>query len=102
MSKISGYGSGPVVTGGSRVTAPDRPASGAGQAPAAGAAGDSVTLTSSARTLQKLGDAVAAAPVVDAARVDAVKSAIAGNTYQVQAQRVADKLIASDRELPKG
>jgi negative regulator of flagellin synthesis FlgM len=99
-NKIEGYGAPTkVVTGGSRTgavggAAGDGPASG----PAAPAA-DSVTLTSSARTLQKLADAIAASPVVDGARVDAIKGAVAKNTYQVDSQKIADKLIAADREF---
>ena len=62
-------------------------------------AADHVTLTGSARTLQKLSDAVASAPVVDAAKVAAVKQAIQGGTYKVDAGRVADKLLQFERGL---
>jgi negative regulator of flagellin synthesis FlgM len=100
-NKIDGYGSGPVVTGGSRVAPVEHPSGDAAKpAPAAPPGGDSVTLTNTARTLQKLADAIAAAPVVDSARVDSIKSAIASNSYQVDALRVAAKLIAADREPP--
>jgi negative regulator of flagellin synthesis FlgM len=54
---------------------------------------DQVTLTDSARTLQKLGAAVANAPVVDSAKVAAVKQAVQGGTYQINANRVADKIL---------
>ena len=100
-NKITGYGpTATVVSGGSR-TAPvtgaggDAPKTDAAQAPT-----DSVTLTTSARTLQKLGDAIAAAPVVDGAKVDAIKSQIAQNTYKVDSLKVAAKLLVADRELP--
>lgn len=63
------------------------------------AAADQVNLTGSARTLQKLGEAVAAAPVVDTAKVAAVKQAIQNGTYQVDAGSVADKLLQSESEL---
>jgi negative regulator of flagellin synthesis FlgM len=100
-NKISGYGPATtVVTGGSRTPGA---ASSGGDAPKVGgasAAGDSVTLTSSARTLQKLGEAVAAAPVVDGAKVEAVKSQIASNTYKVDSLKVASKLLIADGELP--
>lgn len=102
-NKISGYGSSTVVTGGSRSSAVDRPAGDAGAAkPAAtpAPAADSVTLTQSARSLAKLGEAVAAAPVVDSARVDAIKGSIAQKTYQVDSQKVADKLLAAEQDLP--
>lgn len=102
-NKIQGYGATTtVVTGGTRPGTVERPV---GEAPAtpgpAAPAADSVTLTNSARTLQKLSDAIAASPVVDSVRVDAIKGAIAGNSYQVDSQKVADKLIAADRELAK-
>ncbi len=83
-NKITGFGpTKTVVTGGSRPGAVERPA---GESPASGGAtpaGDSVTLTDSARTLQKLSEAVAATPVVNGAKVEAVKSQLASNTYKV-------------------
>ncbi len=39
---------------------------------------------------------MAAAPPVDTAKVDRVKSAIALGTYQVQPGLIADKMIAAD------
>jgi negative regulator of flagellin synthesis FlgM len=101
-NKIQGYGTQPpVVTGGAKTGGVDRPAAPVGKVDGPAApAGDSVTLTNSARTLTRLADAVAAAPVTDAERVSAVKKAVSQGTYQVDAQRVADKLLAANRELP--
>jgi negative regulator of flagellin synthesis FlgM len=74
-----------------------------GEAAAAGAsaaqAGDTVTLTNSARSLQKIEEAVAKAPVVNAAKVAAVKQAVNSGTYQVNAGQVADKLLQFERGL---
>jgi negative regulator of flagellin synthesis FlgM len=74
-----------------------------GDASAAGASssqtGDTVTLTSSARTLQKIEEAVAKTPVVNAAKVAAVKQAINAGTYQIEGRRVADKLLQFERGL---
>jgi negative regulator of flagellin synthesis FlgM len=74
-----------------------------GEAAAAGAsatqAGDTVTLTNSARTLQKIEEAVAKTPVVNAAKVAAVKQAVNSGTYQVNAGQVADKLLQFERGL---
>ncbi|MBS0396847.1 MAG: flagellar biosynthesis anti-sigma factor FlgM [Proteobacteria bacterium] len=100
-TKITGYGTpATVVTGSSRSGGVERVA-GEGPAPApAAAGGDAVTLTNSARTLQKLGEAIAAAPVVDGARVDSIKSQIAQNTYKVDSLKVAAKLLQADQELP--
>jgi negative regulator of flagellin synthesis FlgM len=73
------------------------------QGEAAGAstaqAGDTVTLTNSARSLQKIEEAVAKAPVVNAAKVAAVKQAVNSGTYQINAGQVADKLLQFERGL---
>jgi negative regulator of flagellin synthesis FlgM len=100
-TKITGYGTPTtVVTGSSRSGGVERFAGDAPQSGPASPGGDSVTLTNSARTLQKLSDAIAASPVVDGNRVEAVKSQIAQNTYKVDSLKVAAKLLASDQELP--
>ena len=54
---------------------------------------DTVQLTDSARALQELEKALADAPVVDSKRVDEIRQAIASGTYEVDAERVAQKLI---------
>jgi negative regulator of flagellin synthesis FlgM len=71
------------------------------EAPAAGASqtGDTVTLTSSARSLQKIEEAVAKAPVVNASKVAAMKQAINSGTYQIDSGRVADKLLQFESGL---
>jgi negative regulator of flagellin synthesis FlgM len=61
--------------------------------------GDTVTLTDSARSLQKIEEAVAKAPVVDAQKVAAVKQAIGSGTYKIDAGRVAGKLLKFERGL---
>ena len=70
----------------------------ASQAPAA-KSGDQVTLTSSARSLQKLEEAIAKTPVVDSGKVAAVKQSLNAGTYQVDAGRVADKLLKFESGL---
>jgi flagellar biosynthesis anti-sigma factor FlgM len=71
------------------------------EAQAAGASqtGDTVTLTSSARSLQKIEEAVAKAPVVNASKVAAMKQAINSGTYQIDSARVADKLLQFESGL---
>ena len=64
-----------------------------------GSTGDTVTLTDSARSLQKIEEAVAKAPVVDAQKVAAVKHAIGSGTYKIDAGRVAGKLLKFERGL---
>jgi negative regulator of flagellin synthesis FlgM len=74
-----------------------------GEASAAGTpaaqTGDTLTLTESARSLQKIEEAVAKAPVVNASKVAAVKQALHSGTYQVDAGRVAEKLLQFERGL---
>ena len=60
---------------------------------------DHVTLTDSARSLQKIEEAIAKAPVVDTAKVAAIKQAVSSGTYQIDAGRVADKLLQYERGL---
>jgi len=70
----------------------DRPATGAG----AGAGSDQVTLTDTARRLSDLTQTASAQPAVDAERVSQIRQAIAEGSYQVNAERVADKLLQAE------
>jgi negative regulator of flagellin synthesis FlgM len=60
---------------------------------------DQVTLTDSARSLQRIEEAVAKTPVVNAGKVAAVKQAISSGTYTIDAGRVADKMLQYERGL---
>lgn len=62
-------------------------------------AADQITFTGSARTLQRLGAAVAAAPEVDAAKVGTIKQSVQNGTYQIDAGRVADKILKFEQGL---
>lgn len=101
-NKIQGYGNqAPVVTGGAKTGPVERVAGDTQKVPAVQTpTGDSVTLTGAARQLQKLAEAVAAAPATDAERVASVKRAVDSGTYEVNAERVAAKIIAASREFP--
>ena len=72
---------------------------GEGSAAAAAPTGDHVTLTDSARSLQKIEEAVARTPVVNADKVAAVKQALRSGTYKVDAGRVAGKMLKYERGL---
>jgi negative regulator of flagellin synthesis FlgM len=63
------------------------------------ATGDHVTLTDSARSMQKLSEAVARAPVVNTAKVASIKNALSSGTYQVDAGSVANKLLQFESGL---
>ena len=90
VAKPTGSGSNAVVTGKSQ---------GEGSASAAAQTGDHVTLTDSARSLQKIEEAVAKTPVVNADKVAAVKQAINSGTYKIDAGRVAGKMLKYERGL---
>ena len=60
---------------------------------------DHVTLTDSARSLQKIEEAIAKAPVVDTAKVASIKQAVSSGTYQIDTGRVADKLLQFEHSL---
>ena len=102
-NKISGYKANEAIAPpkGSSSVAPtaDKQTAVTGAVGTVPQAADHVTLTGSARTLQKLSDAVANAPVVDAAKVATVKQAIQGGAYKVDAGRIADKLLQFERGL---
>jgi negative regulator of flagellin synthesis FlgM len=94
----------PVATGGTRIT--DKTQTGVNAAAAAApkapaSTADTVRITGSGLALQKLGEAVARAPVVDAGKVAAVKQAVQGGTYQIDNGRVADKIIQFESGLQK-
>ncbi len=67
--------------------------------PAESSSADQITLTDSARSLQKLSEAVAQTPVVDSAKVESVKIALQQGTYVVDSKRVADKIIGFESLL---
>ena len=67
------------------------------QAPAAGAS--PVHITSQARQLGALEQALNDVPVVNEARVAAIRTAIEQGQYEVNAERIADKLLRTEREL---
>ena len=102
-SKIGGYPtSEPVAplkgsnTGG---VAADKPSTDASAAGATAQTGDHVTLTTSARSLQKLSEAIAQAPVVDSSKVASIKQALGSGSYSVDSSRIADKLLKTERGL---
>ena len=54
---------------------------------------DTVSISDNATQLGKMGNAVDTTPVVDMQRVEQVKQAISNGTYEVDATKVADKLM---------
>jgi negative regulator of flagellin synthesis FlgM len=102
-NKISGISTAepvakPTGSGSNSLVADKSQAEGSSSAATAQTA-DHVTLTDSARSLQRIEEAVAKAPVVDAGKVAAVKQAISAGTYQIDAGRVAGKMLKYERGL---
>ncbi|HEX3395703.1 MAG TPA: flagellar biosynthesis anti-sigma factor FlgM [Steroidobacteraceae bacterium] len=91
VAKPAGSSGGGVVT--------DKSQGEGSAAPAAAPRTDQVTLTDSARSLQKIEEAVAKAPVVNADKVAAAKQAIGSGNYKIDAGRVAGKLLKYERGL---
>lgn len=60
---------------------------------------DQVTLTNSARSLQKIEETIANTPVVNTDKVAAVKQQLSSGTYQVDSGRVAGKLLQFESGL---
>jgi negative regulator of flagellin synthesis FlgM len=103
-NKISGYNPSEVLTStlgsGPKLPVSDKAAVGAASTGAPQAAtADTVTLTGSAQTLQKLSSVLASTPVVNSAKVATVKQAVQNGSYSVNTGSVADKLLHFDSEL---
>lgn len=63
------------------------------------AASDKVELSSLSSSLQKAEAAMADTPAIDQKKVDEIRQAISDGRFKVDANRVADGLIASVREM---
>ncbi len=63
---------------------------------------DVVQLTDLGTRLQELGKAVESVPEVDRARVEQLRQALSDGTYQVDAEAIADKLVAMENLLGAG
>jgi negative regulator of flagellin synthesis FlgM len=102
-SKISGYPTSeplaPLKGSNTGNVAADKPATDASAPTATAQTGDHVTLTTSARSLQKLSDAIAQTPVIDASKVASIKQALSSGSYAVDSSRTADKLLQAERGL---
>jgi negative regulator of flagellin synthesis FlgM len=101
--KINGQGFRPVDSAGARRSEAAKPPGGQVQ-PRAGAADkpsldDTVSITQAGLTLAKLEELVQSTPVVDTERVAALKDALASGTYEIDDQRVADKLLRFERDV---
>lgn len=64
----------------------------------AASGGDQLKLTDSARALQEAARQNDASPI-DAARVERVRHALADGSYKIDAGRIADRMLAMDKQL---
>lgn len=60
---------------------------------------DNVTLSATSTQIQALESGISEASGFDAAKVEAIKQAISEGRFTINAEAIADKLIASTREL---
>lgn len=60
---------------------------------------DKVSLTETAAWLRHVQTGLENVPIVDMARVESVKSAIADGSYEIDASRVADKILQMETAL---
>jgi flagellar biosynthesis anti-sigma factor FlgM len=61
--------------------------------------GDNVSLTRATSLIREISAELNNQPVTDSARIDAIRKSIEAGTYQVDAGRVADKLLALESGL---
>jgi len=76
-----------------------KPVGSATSGPASGPTPDSVHITSSARALAALSQAVQAAPDVDGARVAGVQQALAAGQYGIDPDRIAGRMLQLEQDL---
>ena len=99
-NKIGGFGNRPVHNGTDKSVSRERDAgASASQSAEAGKAASPGRITDQARQLAALERAVQDTPVVNEARVNAIRLAIEEGRYEVVPERVADKLLRMEHEL---
>jgi negative regulator of flagellin synthesis FlgM len=62
---------------------------------------DSVAITAMAQGIKKAFESSSSATIVDADRVAAVKKALADGSYQINAERIAEKMIQYEKLMPQ-
>jgi negative regulator of flagellin synthesis FlgM len=102
-NKISGFSAAeqvaPLKGSGSNAVVSDKQGETAEAGASTAASADQLTLTSSARSLQKIEETIAQTPVVNSSKVASVKQAVSSGTYQVDSSRVANKLLQFESGL---
>ncbi|GAB4290707.1 MAG: flagellar biosynthesis anti-sigma factor FlgM [Thiohalomonadaceae bacterium] len=62
---------------------------------------DTVSLTDTAARLRDLENSLAKLPVIDSQRVEGIQQAIANGSYEVDSNRVAEKMLRFERDLQR-
>lgn len=75
----------------------NNPSAASGEAKAAAGAKPEVSLSSQAQRLSQLESNIQAAPAVDSQRVAEIKLALANGTYEINAERIASRMLDQDR-----
>lgn len=100
INNVGGDGGPPPLRGPAAVGRP-QPAGGSGNPGDAAAATDEVSLTAEAQRLRDTQAALTQEPAFDAARVDALRKAIASGEYHVDSRRLAGRLLDFESELSR-
>jgi negative regulator of flagellin synthesis FlgM len=98
-NKISGIDGRPVQVGGGAPVSRVRDTTGEGKKAETTGAPSNIDVSDAARTLAALEENIAALPVVNESRVEAVRRALDEGRYHVDAQRVADKMMRFEGDL---
>jgi negative regulator of flagellin synthesis FlgM len=101
-TKIGGYQNRPVQAGNGKGVSRSSDATSPAGKGAAVAGGSPVQITDQARQLAALEAAVQSMPVVNEARVAAIRVAIEQGSYEVAPERIADKLMRMETDLVGG
>jgi negative regulator of flagellin synthesis FlgM len=97
-NKISGIDGRPVQVGGGAPVSRTRDTTDGRKTETTGSASN-IDVSDTARTLAALEDRISTLPVVNENRVDAVRRALDEGRYQVDPQRVADKMLRFEGDL---
>ena len=99
-TKISDYQNRPVQAGtDKKVTSRSSESAAAPASADAAAAGSPVRITDQARQLASLEQVVSGLPVVNEGRVAEIRLSIDEGRYQINPERIADKLMRTEQEL---
>jgi negative regulator of flagellin synthesis FlgM len=98
-TKITGYQNPAVQVGAEKSVSKARDGVAIPAADGASKPASPVRITDQARQLAALEQAMNALPVVNEAKVAALRTAIEDGSYKVVPERIADKLLRMDREL---